>query len=172
MNQQTLRLHGTDRVRYFAPVGLCVFLGLLCLGLACVSVLLTNIQQAAAITVTGLLGLLACGAVGGLLLKLQMRWLRYDHVPLRSSPEAAWDAVHHLALSAGWRIASESPGRTLRALTPGSMFEEGERMAVEFGPDEVLVASICDPAVGFTLTGQERCRRHCEQVRRAVLAIG
>ena len=171
MGQNTLRLHGSDRVRYFAPVGLCAFLALLCLGLACVSVLLTSIQQAVAITITGVLGMLGCSIVGALLLRLQLRWLRYHRVPLHSTPEAAWAAVHRLVQQAGWKIASESPGRTLRALTPGSMFDEGERVAVEFESDAVLVASICDPAVGFTLMGQERCRQHCEQVRRAVQDI-
>ncbi len=50
------------------------------------------------------------------------------------------------------------------------MFAEGERVCVEFRDDQVLVASICDPNVGFSLVGHQRCVQHCEQVRRAVLA--
>lgn len=169
MSQATLQLHGSDRVRYFAPVVLCAFLALLCLATGGVSVLLPNMQQAIAITVTALIGVILCAAAGGLLLRLQLRWLRYSHVPIHSSPEAAWHAVHDLVLQAGWKIAQESPGHSLQAVTPGTMFEEGERVAVEFRADEVLIASICDPAVGFTLTGQERCRQHCEQIRQAVL---
>ena len=170
MTEATLQLHGSDRVRYFAPVAFCAFLGLLCLGLALVAAAVPNLRDPLAVTVTALLGLLGCGGAGFLLLRLQLHWLRYTRVPIRSSPQVAWDAVHRAAVEAGWRIASESPGQTLRALTPGSMFHEGERVAVEFGTHEILVASICDPAVGFSLTGHERCRQHTERVRQAVQA--
>jgi len=50
------------------------------------------------------------------------------------------------------------------------MFAEGERVYVEFHDREVLVASICDPDVGFSLVGHKRCLQHCDRVRRAVLA--
>ncbi len=167
MNQAALRLQGIDRVRYFAPVGFCVFLCLLCLGLAVVSTMV-RIPAALAITTVALLGVLACAAAGVLLLRLQLHWLRYTRLTVRQSPHAAWEAVHQTALDSGWRITHEIPGHTLRATTPGTLFNEGERVAVEFGPNEVLVASICDPAVGFSLIGHERCQQHSERVRQAV----
>ena len=170
VNQATLRLQGIDRVRYFAPVGFCVFLCALCLGLAVVSTMV-RIPEALAITAVALLGVFACAVAGALLLRLQLHWLRYTHLAVRQSPQAAWEAVHQTALDSGWSITHEIPGHTLRATTPGTMFGEGERVAVEFSPHEVLVASICDPAVGFSLTGHERCRQHSERVRRAVQGV-
>ena len=169
MSHAMLQLHGRDRVRYFAPVGFCAFLGVLCLALAATSIFLRTMGDAIVITVTGLLGLVACAIAGWVLLHLQLRWLRYTTVPLRISPLAAWEAVHKLAQEAGWRISSAAPGQTLTAHTPGSMFDEGERIAVEFRPHEVLVASICDPSVGFSLIGNAKCRQHCERIRRALL---
>jgi hypothetical protein len=169
MSHATLQLHGRDRIRYFAPVGFCAFLGVLCLALAATSIFLRTMGDAIVITVTGLLGLVACAIAGWVLLHLQLRWLRYTAVPLSISPQAAWQAIHNLAREAGWRISSGAPGQTLIAHTPGTMFDEGERIAVEFRPHEVLVASICDPSVGFSLIGNTKCRQHCERIRRALL---
>jgi hypothetical protein len=169
MSHATLQLHGRDRIRYFAPVGFCAFLGLLCLALAATSIFLRTMSDAIVITVTGLLGLVACAIAGWILLHLQMRWLRYTAVPLSISQQAAWEAIHNLAQEAGWRIKDGAPGQALMAYTPGTMFDEGERIAVEFRPREVLVASICDPSVGFSLIGNTKCRQHCERIRRALL---
>jgi hypothetical protein len=169
MSHAMLQLHGRDRVRYFAPVGFCAFLGVLCAALAATSIFVRTMGDAIVITVTGLLGLMACAIAGWLLLHLQLRWLRYTSLPLSISPQAAWDTIHALALQAGWRISSGAPGQTLIAHTPGTMFDEGERIAVEFRPHEVLVASICDPSVGFSLIGNAKCRQHCERIRRALL---
>jgi hypothetical protein len=169
MSHAMLQLHGRDRVRYFAPVGFCAFLGALCLALAATSLFVRTMSDAIVITVTGLLGLAACAIAGWLLLQLQLRWLRYTSLPLNISPRAAWEVIHSLAQEAGWRISSGAPGQTLIAHTPGTMFDEGERIAVEFRPHEVLVASICDPKVGFSLIGNAKCRQHCERIRRALL---
>jgi hypothetical protein len=169
MSHAMLQLHGRDRVRYFAPVGFCAFLGVLCLALATTSIFVRSMGDAIVITATGLLGLVACGVAGWLLLHWQLRWLRYTPVPLNISPQAAWQAIHKLAQEAGWRITSGAPGQTLIAHTQGTMFDEGERIAIEFRPHEVLVASICDPSVGFSLIGNAKCRQHCDRVRRALL---
>jgi hypothetical protein len=169
MSHAMLQLHGRDRVRYFAPVGFCAFLGVMCLALAITSIFVRSMGDAIVITVTGLLGVVACGVAGWLLLHWQLRWLRYTPVPLNISPQAARQAIHKLAQEAGWRITSGAPGHTLIAHTQGTMFDEGERIAIEFRPHEVLVASICDPSVGFSLIGNAKCRQHCERVRRALL---
>ncbi len=169
MTYATVQLHGTDRVRYFAPVGIFVFLGVLCLALSTTSLFLRTMDQALALVVTGAFGLAVCGSAAWLLLRLQLRWLRYTPVPLSVSPQRAWEVVHRLALESDWRIEREAPGQTLQAHTKGTMFEEGERIAVEFRPDEALVASICDPSVGFSLIGNEHCRAHTERIRRALL---
>ena len=107
------------------------------------------------------------GAAGLVILRLQLRWLRYTSIPLYTERSAAIAAVRQLIADAGWRITRQSSGG-LEARTPGSMFDEGERISVEFRDHEVLVASICDPQVGFSLVGHQRCIQHCERVRRAV----
>jgi hypothetical protein len=168
MSHAMLQLHGRERIRYFAPVGFCAFLGVLCLALAATSIFVRTIGDAILITVTGLLGVIACALAGWALLHLQLRWLRYTSVPLNVSPQAAWEAIHTLAQQAGWRISRSAPGQTLMAHTQGTMFDEGERIAVEFRPHEVLIASICDPSVGFSLIGNAKCRQHCERIRRAL----
>jgi hypothetical protein len=43
---------------------------------------------------------------------------------------------------------------------------DGERVTVEFRDSDVLVVSICDPSVGFSLAG----RRHCAEHRALVLS--
>jgi hypothetical protein len=165
----TLRLHGIDWARYFAPVLFFGFLASLCLGLIAVSAFLATIRDPMMIAAAGLFGLLATGAAGAVILRLQMRWLRYTSVPISSDRQTALAALRRLAAEAGWRITRQGAG-SLEARTPGSMFTEGERVCVEIREHQVLVASICDPNVGFSLVGHRRCQQHCERVRRAVQA--
>jgi hypothetical protein len=165
----TLKLQGLDRAKYFAPVVLFGFLASLCLALITVSAFLVTVRDALAITAAGLFGLVSTGAAGALILRLQLRWLRYSRVPISTDRETAYGAVRRLAADAGWTVVRQS-ANALEARTPGTMFEEGERVSVEFRDHEVLVASICDPNVGFSLIGHRRCLQHCERVRRAVLA--
>jgi hypothetical protein len=165
----TLKLQGIDRARYFAPVVFFGFLAALCLALITVSAFLVTVRDAVAITAAGLFGLVSTGAAGALILRLQLRWLRYTTIPISTDRETAFGAVRQLAADAGWNISRQSAS-ALEARTPGSLFDEGERVCVEFRDHEVLVASICDPNVGFSLVGHRRCRQHCERVRQAVLA--
>jgi hypothetical protein len=85
-----------------------------------------------------------------------------------SDRDTALAALRKLATEAGWRITRQAFDG-LEARTTGSMFAEGERVYVEIRDHEVLVASICDPSVGFSLVGHQLCRQHCERVRQAVL---
>ena len=165
----TLRLHGIDRARYFAPVAFFAFLAALCLALITVSAFLVTMRDAVAIAAAGLFGLLASGAAGAVILGLQLRWLRYTCIPLHTDRDSALRAVQRLAAEAGWRITRQTASG-LEARTTGTMFAEGERVCVESRDQVLLVASICDPNVGFSLTGHRRCQQHCERVRRAVLA--
>jgi hypothetical protein len=165
----TLRLQGIDWARYFAPVMLFAFLAALCLALIAVSAFLVSIHDALAITAAGLFGMLATGAAGAVILRLQLRWLRYTAIPISTDPATALAAVRRLAAEAGWRIARQAADG-LEARTPDTLFAEGERVSVEIRDHEVLVASICDPNVGFSLVGHRRCQQHCERVRQAVLA--
>jgi hypothetical protein len=164
----TLKLQGIDRARYFAPVVFFGFLAALCLALITVSAFLVTVRDALAIAAAGLFGLVSTGAAGALILRLQLRWLRYTAIPISTDRETAFGAVRRLAADAGWNIYRQSTS-ALEARTRGSLFDEGERVCVEFRDHQVLVASICDPHVGFSLVGHRRCLQHCERVRQAVL---
>lgn len=164
----TLRLQGFDRARYFAPVLLFGFLAALCLALIAVSAFLVTMRDAVAIAAAGLFGLLATGGVGALILRLQLRWLRYTAVPISIDTAAALEAVRRLAAESGWKITRLGSG-SLEAETAGTLFAEGERVSVRIRDQQLLVASICDPNVGFSLTGHRRCLQHCERVRQAVV---
>ena len=165
----TLRLQGLDRVRYFAPVVFFAFLAAMCLAVITVSAFVVTMHDAIAITAAGLFGMLATGAAGTVILRLQLRWLRYSSIPISTDRDAALAAIRQLAAEAGWRITRQG-SCGLEARTADSMFEEGERVSVEIRGQELLVVSICDPNVGFSLTGHRRCLQHCERVRQAVLA--
>src|ERR1700733_9007739 len=164
----TFRLQGIDRARYFAPVAFFGFLAALCLALITVCPFLVTMHDAVAIAAAGVFGLLATGGVGALILGLQLRWLRYTSIAISIDADTALEAVRSLAVEAGWNITRQTAGN-LEATTPGTMFAEGERVSVEIREQQLLVASICDPNVGFSLTGHRRCLQHCERVRQAVL---
>ncbi len=166
----TFRLQGIDRARYFAPVAFFAFLAALCLALITVSAFLVTIHDALAIAVAGMFGMLATGAAGAVILRLQLRWLRYTAIPISTDPDLALAAVRRLVAEAGWRLTRQADDG-LEARTPDTLFAEGERISVQIRDHAVLVASICDPNVGFSLVGHQRCQQHCERVRRAVLAI-
>jgi hypothetical protein len=164
----TLELQGADRARYFAPVAFFGFLAALCVALITVTPFLVTFHDAMALAAAGVFGLLATGGVGALILRLQLRWLRYTSVPISIDADSALEAVRRLAIESGWKITRHSSG-ILEAETPGTMFAEGERVSVRVRDQQLLVASICDPHVGFSLTGHERCLQHCERVRQVVL---
>ncbi|HTV78917.1 MAG TPA: hypothetical protein VMF03_11705 [Steroidobacteraceae bacterium] len=164
----TLRLQGIDRARYFAPVVFFGFLATLCVALIAVSAFLVTMRDAVAIAAAGVFGLLATGGVGALILRMQLRWLRYSSVPISVDADTALQRVRRLAADAGWKITRQR-NAGLEAETRGTLFAEGERVSVEIRGQQLLVASICDPHVGFSLTGHRRCQQHCERVRQAVL---
>jgi hypothetical protein len=164
----TLELQGADRVRYFAPVVFFGFLAALCVALITITPFLVAFHDAIALAAAGIFGLLATAGVGVVILRLQLRWLRYTSVPISIEADTALEAVRRLAIDAGWKITRQAAG-CLEAETPGTMFIEGERVSVRIREQQLLVASICDPQVGFSLTGHARCLQHCERVRQVVL---
>jgi hypothetical protein len=90
-------------------------------------------------------------------------------VPTDADPEENYQAVRAAVLAAGWQIVREDPLRRLDAQTSALLLAVGERITVRFRGSEVLVASICDPSVGFSLVGRRHCAEHRVLVRNAVL---
>ena len=165
---ERLKLVGLERAKYFAPVAICIYLAGLCVALIITSAFIENMRDVIAITAAGIFGLLLSGSLGAAILRVQLRELSYLRVPTQSAADENFQAVSRLAQSSGWHVTSEVPGRCLEARTSGSILTEGEIMAVKFRGNDVLVASICDPGVGFSLVGRRRCRQNREAVRLAV----
>lgn len=167
---ERLRLAGLERAKYFAPVAICAYLAALCLALIITSAFLDNIRDAIAITAAGIFGLVVSSALGGAILGVQLRELRYTVVHTEADPLVNFEAVARLVRTSGWHITSEIPAKSLEARTSGSILTEGEIVAVQFRQRDVLVASICDPGVGFSLVGHRRSKENREAVRLAVSA--
>jgi uncharacterized membrane protein YgdD (TMEM256/DUF423 family) len=142
----------------------------LCVALIVTSAFVDNMRDVIAITGAGIFGLLVTGALGTAILRVQLRQLRYVAISTQSDALTNFHAVGRLAASSGWHITSEVSGRSLEARTSGSVLTEGELVAVKFRNNEVLVACICDPGVGFSLVGRRRCIQTREAVRLAVQA--
>jgi regulator of protease activity HflC (stomatin/prohibitin superfamily) len=168
MTVERLRLVGADRARYFIPTAICMYLAALCCALILTSAFLVSVQNVVAVTVTGCFGLLLSVGLGVLLWNAQRRELRYTRVPTSAEAAANFAVVKSAALAAGWRILREEPARRLDAVTSVALLDAGERVVVQFRDKEVLVASICEPSVGFSLVGRRHCADHRELVRKAV----
>ncbi len=172
MHAERLELAGIERAKYFAPVAICGYLAALCAALIVTSAFLANMRDSLAITAAGVFGLLVSGGLGAAILRSQLLQLNYLHIPTSSDAQANFNAVERLARDSGWHVIVREPGRCLRARTQGSILTEGEIVSVRFRQRDVLVASICDPSVGFSLVGRRRCIQHRELVREAVTARG
>jgi hypothetical protein len=169
MSGERMELRGFERWRYFAPTAICVYLALICVALLVTSAFLSKMQQALAVTASGIYGLMISGGLGLLFWRAQRRDLRFERIRTESAEGANFAAVRAAALNAGWSIRREVEPRLLEAQTSGGILEAGERVVVQCRGFEVLVASICDPTVGFTLSGRRSCRAHRAMVRRIVL---
>ena len=172
MNSQRLELVGTDRVRYFVPTAICLYLAVLCAVLIVTSAFIVSLQNAVAVTAAGVFGLILTGGLGLIFLQAQRRDLTFLRVSTRADAPSNFAAVRSAATRAGWRIVREELPRRLDAAVSTSLLDAGERVAVEFRGNEVLVASICDPSVGFSLVGRRHCAEHRELVRRSVSPPG
>jgi hypothetical protein len=168
MNPERLELVGTDRARYFVPTAICLYLAVLCVVLIITSAFIVSLQNAVAVTAAGVFGLIMTGGLGLIFLHAQRRDLLFVQVSTATDASSNFAAVKSAATRAGWRIVREEPARRLDAEASISMLDAGERVAVEFRGNEVLVASICDPSVGFSLVGRRHCAAHRELVRQSV----
>ena len=170
MRRERLQLAGGDWARYFAPVAICGYVGAICVALIITAGFLPNRYQGVAISAAGFFGLLMSCGLGALLLYTQLRELRFVAVPTGSPAHDQYQRITALAQQQGWRITSELPDRRLEARTAGSVLDAGELIVVQFRSEEVLVACICDPSVGFSLVGQRRCKQNRELVAHALAA--
>jgi len=169
MNAERMQLTGVDRLRYFVPTAICLYLAALCAVLMVTSAFLVSRQNAVAVTVAGLYGLVLSGGLGLIFWYAQRRDLQFLRITTSSDAQSNFEAVRSAVDHAGWRILVEDPGRRLVAQTSGALLDVGERVVVQFRDSDVLVASICDPSIGFSLAGRRHCADHREFVRQMVL---
>ncbi|MGA2708657.1 MAG: hypothetical protein ACLQJ0_27365 [Steroidobacteraceae bacterium] len=168
MNAERMQLTGVDRLRYFAPTAICIYLAALCAVLIVTSAFIVRLQNAVAVSVAGLFGLLLSSGLGLLFWRAQRRELQFLRVATTSDAQSNFESVRAAVDRAGWRILVQDPARRLDAQTSGALLDIGERVAVQFRDNEVLIASICDPSIGFSLAGRRHCADHREFVRRVV----
>jgi hypothetical protein len=160
-----MELNRGERLRYFAPTAICGYLSLLCLALIATSAFLSKMQDAIALTAAGTFGLLMAGGLGLLFWRAQRRDLEYRLVATARTASQNFDLVRALFASDGWTVLTEVAGERLEGTTTGTPFAEGERVAVRFEGSHVLVASVCDPGVGYSMVGRRRCDEHRERIR-------
>jgi hypothetical protein len=168
MNVKRMELAGVDRARYFVPTAICVYLAGICVLLMITSAFLVTLQNAVAVTAAGLFGLLLTGGLGTVFWLAQRRDLNYLRLATCADAASNFNRVLRAATSAGWRIVREEAPWRIDAATTVSLLDGGERIAIRFQGSEVLVASICDPSVGFSLVGRRHCAQHRDLVREAV----
>jgi hypothetical protein len=169
MKAQRMELVGADRLRYFVPTAICIYLATLCAVLIITSAYIVSMQNAVAVTAAGIFGMLLSGTLGLFFWRAQRRDLQFLTVATSSDAQSNFEAVRSAMDRAGWRILIQEPARNLAAQTTGALLNIGERVAVQFRGSDVLLACICDPSIGFSLTGRRRCADHRELVRQAVL---
>jgi hypothetical protein len=165
-----MRLKGLEWWRYYVPTLICSYLALMCLALLVTALFLPRDQNALTIMGVAIYGFFFSGSVTWLFWSAQRRDLRFHRVPTETHAARYFTPVHAAIAEAGWEIRGEQPGERIEAQTAGTFLIRGERVWVQFEGYEVLVASICDPSVGFSLAGRRKCRAHREMVRRVVLA--
>jgi hypothetical protein len=166
---ERMQLEGRERWRYFVPTAICGYLAALCAALIVTSVFLAGMRDAIALTAAGAFGLALSGALGFVFWSAQRRDLVFSEVATSNGALENYRVVRAAALAAGWRILREEPGVRVDAEVQGSTLEAGERVVVRFRGSEVLVASICDPSVGFSLVGRRRCDAHRRRVLECVV---
>jgi hypothetical protein len=170
-NAQRMTLSRLDRIRYFVPTAICVCLAVLCLVLIVTSAFLDSRQNAVAVATAGVFGLVLTGGLGYLFWWAQRRDLLFTRIATRTAASVNFGAVRDAAIRANWKIVNAAPGRRLEAETSVFLLSVGERVDIHFVGNDVLVACICDPSVGFSLSGRRHCEENRELVRNALLTI-
>jgi hypothetical protein len=164
-----MQLKGTEKARYFIATTICAYLAALCLALIITSAFFSQLSDALAMTATGVFGLLVCASLGFAFFWSQRRELQYEQIDTEADAATNFNRIRAAVLRSGWRILAELPDRQLDAQTPDSRFSAGERVQIRCKDSIVWVASICDPSVGFSLTGRQRCAENRAAVRSALL---
>jgi hypothetical protein len=170
MNAERVKLTGLDRLRYFVPTAICAYLATLCIVLIVTSAFIVRLQNAIAVAVAGTFGLVLSSCLGLIFWRAQRRDLQFVRFATSSDARSNFEAVRSAVDRAGWRMLVREPERRLVAQTSGALLDVGERVIVEFCGSDVLVASICDPSIGFSLAGRRHCADHREFLRHIVLA--
>jgi len=168
MATEKMQLLGVERAKYFAPTAICGYLAGLCIALSVTSIFLQGMRDALAVTAAALFGLTLSGGLGLVFWRAQERDLIFLRVATVAEAADNFEAVLRVGAGQGWETLIAEPARRLDFQTPGTRFGAGERVSVSFRGRDVLVASICDPGVGFSLVGRRRCAEHREVVVRAV----
>ncbi len=163
-----MQLGRLDRVRYFVPTVICAYLAVLCTVLMVTSAFLVSLQNAVAVTVAGLFGLVLSSGLGWFFWRSLRRDLLLTRVTTARSAPANQDLVRAAALAAGWTLLRDEPGKRLDAQTSVMLLSVGERVEVHFIGGDVLIGSVCDPSVGFSLVGRQHCEAHRTLIRRAL----
>jgi hypothetical protein len=170
VTRDRIKLSGLDRLMYFAPVLVFGYLAAMCAALILTSVFLVSIKNPEAIAGAGVLGLLVTTALGSVLYKAQLRDLRYRRFATHADPRTNYAAVANVFREAGWIITRDEAGEIIDARVADSLLSHGEWISVRFRGDEVWIASICDPHIGFSLVARRRCRQYIERIRSGVFA--
>jgi len=100
----------------------------------------------------------------------QRRALEYRILTSPMGAAQTYKRVRAAALAFGQRVAARERGRWLQAWTPGTVFADGELVAVECRGREVWIASIPDLDVGFSRAALRRCREHLARLTEVVSA--
>src|ERR1700678_3710567 len=93
MNAQRMELAGAERLRYFVPTAICIYLAALCAVLIVTSAYIVSIQNAVAITAAGIFGMLLSGTLGLLFWRAQRRDLQFLTVTTSVDAQSNFEAV-------------------------------------------------------------------------------
>jgi hypothetical protein len=88
-------MHGSacNRIRYFVPTAICIYLAALCAVLIVTSAFLVSLQNAVAVTASGIFGLLLSGGLGLLFWRAQRRDLQFLRITTSSDAQSNFEAV-------------------------------------------------------------------------------
>ena len=167
MPTQRVTLSRLDWARHFGPVLFCGWIVVSSAAMVILSrfVTLTNPN---ALVPAGLLGCLLAGSLGAAMLANQLRELRFTRWPTVSTDEANFRAVLTLGEQLGWRVTAQDRPHRTEMCTSNTVLDRGEIVHARFQDGWVFVACLCDPGVGFSLSGSRRCAQHRDHVRLAV----
>jgi hypothetical protein len=165
-----IELPRLDRLIYFAPALFFAYLATLCTALILTSIFLVKMRNPEAIAGAGIFGLLVTAGLGALLLRAQLKDLRYVRFTTQADAQTNYAAVLNSIRTAGWTITRNEPSQRIDARVSDSLLSRGEWVAVRFRGCDVWIASICDPRIGFSLVARRRCRYYKELVMSAVSA--